>query len=956
MVKEAQRDQQRHTRVDPAFIISINAAAATSASAATVAVSSSRSGARAAVIPVISMPTAVGSSRATTSDKPATPAAPAPATSSLTRRGATTDLIVPLAVAASGRVAIAPPDSSGGGHVLAPDPTTLQSAISDTVCALTASLTSSTSSLASSAASSDLARSVDEEAMRVVLSDLEDDDAADLRDVMGGSRLREAASRSSFMTASSSCAGGDEAIPLADSSPNVSASASSASSGTSMSTSRASCPPVGVPKSSTNAGLMAPPVWADNAAADATMVEVPITDSDGEQDEVEDARARAKWRRRGGHGGVRAMRVDEVDSVDSESESEVEESEDDDEEEEGVEVERLLADLEAEERRTVRRAGGSVADRIAMMEDDVVVVERGEGENTILRPPASSCDPTAPRTALIATPTPPPVPALAPGAIATLPANPVTLPSGAVMEVMSQPHHQPLAPAMMRDQIQSQIPNQMGQSAPAQQDLAAPLPQGHAVHHPMHHDHHIPHYPTAHDNPHQQHHAGSHLLPPVALMPAFPPSAPTSAFQSASTAAAAAHAAQQAAQNAAAAQGRGNHATVYTAIYSGIPVHEMVCRGIPVMRRVSDGYLNATQILKVAGFSKPKRTKILEKEILQGEHEKVQGGYGKYQGTWIPKDVGRDLARRYNVESEISTIIDFDETKSVDVAMGKREYVLRSLNANKAAASAAASAAVAAASAFSITTLLNTGAGSPPTANPSAGAGSDVQTDSDNNLPNSPSTVSFSHSPVPQANRLNSTSSNNSARRPSPSPATIAVSRPQRNRRPPAYLEQSPGPDDGANTSTDPNPRREPTPLPSFMTASASSSASKAAPVAMGAPAPKPPRSTHQLAVDLGYAPSHRGYMPTPGSMSDDGNEDTPMLFNDGQTTERGHSASPTTAFEGFAVKPRVELTKEQRQRNVLMAIFMSGDPQTVLPCLRDPDLIPSPAPTLPSTTATATG
>jgi hypothetical protein len=73
---------------------------------------------------------------------------------------------------------------------------------------------------------------------------------------------------------------------------------------------------------------------------------------------------------------------------------------------------------------------------------------------------------------------------------------------------------------------------------------------------------------------------------------------------------------------------------VFSAVYSGVAVYEMICRDVPVMRRVSDSYMNATQILKVAGFSKPKRTKILEKEVLLGEYEKIQGGYGKYQGTW----------------------------------------------------------------------------------------------------------------------------------------------------------------------------------------------------------------------------------------------------------------------------------------------------------------------------------
>lgn len=72
---------------------------------------------------------------------------------------------------------------------------------------------------------------------------------------------------------------------------------------------------------------------------------------------------------------------------------------------------------------------------------------------------------------------------------------------------------------------------------------------------------------------------------------------------------------------------------VYSAVYSGVQVYEMMIHGIATMVRGSDSYLNATQILKVAGFEKTQRTKILEQEIT-GEFEKVQGGYGKYQGTW----------------------------------------------------------------------------------------------------------------------------------------------------------------------------------------------------------------------------------------------------------------------------------------------------------------------------------
>jgi transcription factor MBP1 len=51
-----------------------------------------------------------------------------------------------------------------------------------------------------------------------------------------------------------------------------------------------------------------------------------------------------------------------------------------------------------------------------------------------------------------------------------------------------------------------------------------------------------------------------------------------------------------------------------------------------VMRRRADDWINATHILKAAGFDKPARTRILEREVQKERHEKVQGGYGKYQG------------------------------------------------------------------------------------------------------------------------------------------------------------------------------------------------------------------------------------------------------------------------------------------------------------------------------------
>ncbi|KAL9123644.1 MAG: hypothetical protein Q9217_006942 [Psora testacea] len=77
------------------------------------------------------------------------------------------------------------------------------------------------------------------------------------------------------------------------------------------------------------------------------------------------------------------------------------------------------------------------------------------------------------------------------------------------------------------------------------------------------------------------------------------------------------------------------------------------------MRRRYDDYINATHILKVADYDKPARTRILEREVQKGVHEKIQGGYGKYQGTWIPLEAGRLLAERNNVLDKLRPLFDY---------------------------------------------------------------------------------------------------------------------------------------------------------------------------------------------------------------------------------------------------------------------------------------------------------
>ncbi|KAK3722448.1 Transcription factor mbp1 [Vermiconidia calcicola] len=98
---------------------------------------------------------------------------------------------------------------------------------------------------------------------------------------------------------------------------------------------------------------------------------------------------------------------------------------------------------------------------------------------------------------------------------------------------------------------------------------------------------------------------------------------------------------------------------IYSATYSNVPVYELNVNGNHVMRRRSDDWINATHILKVAEYDKPTRTRILEREVQKGVHEKVQGGYGKYQGTWIPLPEGADLAAKNGVYEKLKPMFDY---------------------------------------------------------------------------------------------------------------------------------------------------------------------------------------------------------------------------------------------------------------------------------------------------------
>jgi hypothetical protein len=66
-------------------------------------------------------------------------------------------------------------------------------------------------------------------------------------------------------------------------------------------------------------------------------------------------------------------------------------------------------------------------------------------------------------------------------------------------------------------------------------------------------------------------------------------------------------------------------------------------------------WLNATQILKVAGMPKTQRTKYLEREIITGRHEKVQGGCKYFRNGAHRSQIAdlNDLHPRWKVPGDL---------------------------------------------------------------------------------------------------------------------------------------------------------------------------------------------------------------------------------------------------------------------------------------------------------------
>ncbi|KAJ3228837.1 hypothetical protein HDU78_009513 [Chytriomyces hyalinus] len=98
-------------------------------------------------------------------------------------------------------------------------------------------------------------------------------------------------------------------------------------------------------------------------------------------------------------------------------------------------------------------------------------------------------------------------------------------------------------------------------------------------------------------------------------------------------------------------------------LHGGVKVVELTHAGHSVMRRLSSNLsVNGTHILLLAGVvDKVRRSRILDEKCISlgWPHEKVQGGSGRFQGTWMGTKHALELAAEFNVQEIVQQLVDY---------------------------------------------------------------------------------------------------------------------------------------------------------------------------------------------------------------------------------------------------------------------------------------------------------
>lgn len=85
-------------------------------------------------------------------------------------------------------------------------------------------------------------------------------------------------------------------------------------------------------------------------------------------------------------------------------------------------------------------------------------------------------------------------------------------------------------------------------------------------------------------------------------------------------------------------------------------MYEYAIAGVPILIDSETSFVHFTGIWKALGKPKADIVKLIESQpSIAGSIRKIRGGYLKIQGTWLPFEIARTLARRvaYEIRHEV---------------------------------------------------------------------------------------------------------------------------------------------------------------------------------------------------------------------------------------------------------------------------------------------------------------
>ncbi|KAJ3403016.1 hypothetical protein HDU80_004561 [Chytriomyces hyalinus] len=90
---------------------------------------------------------------------------------------------------------------------------------------------------------------------------------------------------------------------------------------------------------------------------------------------------------------------------------------------------------------------------------------------------------------------------------------------------------------------------------------------------------------------------------------------------------------------------------IYERLHRNEVIQELICEGISVMRRKSDGHVNANHILRLAGVSQVQAQRAMRDLAFRSKAKPliVRDGESALKGKWFPAKESQQLAQEYKV-------------------------------------------------------------------------------------------------------------------------------------------------------------------------------------------------------------------------------------------------------------------------------------------------------------------